>query len=94
MKPKVSVTKVIPYPCIELLSESCDVTVRSGEGAIAREELLGAIGDKDGLLCILSDRIDGEILDASKNIKVINTYSVGFDHMDVTEATRREIFRW
>jgi hypothetical protein len=54
MKPKVFVTKVIPYPGIELLSESSDVTVPSGEGAIAREKLLGAIGDKDGLCPVLS----------------------------------------
>jgi len=50
------------------------------------------IHDKDGLLCMVTDRIDRDIMDAAPNLKVISTYSVGFEHIDIEEATQRGIY--
>ncbi len=92
MRPKVFVTRRIPSPGIEMLMDTCDVTVYEGTQGIDRGELLRSIRDKDGLVCIPQDRIDKEVLDAAPTLKAISTYSVGYEHIDVEEATRRGIY--
>lgn len=92
MKPKVYVTREIPSPGIEILQKYCEVEVHKGKLPPSREELLRKVSDKDGLLCLLTDRIDGEVMDAGKNLVVISTYSVGYDHIDIEEATKRGIY--
>lgn len=57
-----------------------------------RDELLRKIGDKNALLCMLTDRIDSEILDkAGKKLQIVATMSVGYDHLDVQEIKKRHI---
>ncbi|OPY77933.1 MAG: putative 2-hydroxyacid dehydrogenase [Syntrophorhabdus sp. PtaU1.Bin153] len=92
MRPKVYITRRIPEPGISLIEESCDVTLHPYDEPPAHEEIVNRIRDKDALLCLLSDRIDKEIIDAGTNLKVISTFSVGFEHIDVAEATRRGIY--
>jgi glyoxylate reductase len=92
VRPKVFVTRRIPSPGIEMLMDTCDVTVYEGTQGIDRGELLRSVTDKDGLVCIPQDRIDKEVLDAAPTLKAISTYSVGYEHIDVEEATRRGIY--
>jgi len=91
-RPKVFMTRRIPSPGVELIIQWCDVVVREGDELLGREELIRQVADKDGLVCIPSDRIDGCVLGAALKLKVISTFSVGYDHLDVAEATRRGIF--
>lgn len=92
VRPKIYVTRRIPQLGLNLLTKSCEVTVHQGEEPPSREELLRNIRGKDGLLCMLSDRIDSEIMDASPRLKVISSFSVGVDHIAISEATRRGIY--
>ncbi|MEM2897270.1 MAG: glyoxylate reductase [Candidatus Bathyarchaeia archaeon] len=92
MKPKVFVTRKIPSPGIELLKESCEVDVFPHERPPFKNEILEKIKDKDAILCLLTDRIDKEVLDSSQNLKIVSSFSVGVDHIDVEEATRRGIY--
>ncbi len=58
----------------------------------SREELLKRVRGVDGLLCLLTDRIDGEVMDeAGGQLKVISNHAVGFDNIDVPAATARGI---
>uniref|UniRef100_A0A7C3WK83 Glyoxylate reductase n=1 Tax=Thermofilum pendens TaxID=2269 RepID=A0A7C3WK83_THEPE len=92
-RPRVYVTRIIPEPGLSILKEYCDVEVHpSKEWPPSRQELLEKVKDKDGLLCLLTDKIDKEVFDAAPNLKVVSTYSVGFDHIDVAEATRRGVY--
>ena len=91
-RPKVFVTRRIPSPGIELISQWCDVVVHDGDELLSQEELIRQVADKDGLVCIPSNRIDAAVLDAALRLKVISTFSVGYDHLDVAEATRRGVF--
>jgi glyoxylate reductase len=75
-----------------MLTDACDVTVYGGTQGIDRGELLRSIREKDGLVCIPQDRIDKEVLDAAPTLKAISAYSVGYEHIDVEEATRRGIY--
>ncbi len=91
-RPKVFVTRRIPSPGIELLSETCDVTVHEEAHAVDREELLRRIKDKDGLVCVPGDPIDREIIGGAPSLRAISTFSVGYEHIDVAEATKRGIY--
>ena len=61
----------------------------SGEGAIPRDELLARVGDKDALISAITDRIDGEIIDAGARLKIVANVAVGYDNVDVAAARTR-----
>lgn len=90
-RPKVYVTRLIPREGIDLLKEHCDVEVNSDDRPLTRGELLTNIRGKDGILCLLTDRIDGEVYDTAADAKGFANYAVGFDNIDVQEASRRKI---
>ncbi|KPJ56257.1 MAG: glyoxylate reductase [Planctomycetes bacterium DG_58] len=88
----VYVTRRIPEDGIELLRRRCDaVEVNPKEGPHTREELLSAVRGRDGVLCQLGDRIDAGLMDAATDCKVFSNYAVGYDNIDVVEATRHGI---
>ncbi|XP_050298790.1 glyoxylate reductase/hydroxypyruvate reductase [Anthonomus grandis grandis] len=90
--PKVYVTSQINPEAMELLEQFCDVSYWRGNDPVPREELLQKVNQVSGLFCMLTDKIDSELLDrAGKNLKVIATMSVGYDHMDVAEIKKRNI---
>lgn len=62
-----------------------------GPDPVPRETLLSNIANKKGLCCLLTDRIDQEVLDAGTDLKVISTMSVGFDHLDLPAIRAKNI---
>ena len=91
MKPHVLVTRRIPPVGLAMLAEVADVDLYRGEGAIPRAELLARVRDKDAILSLLTDRIDADVMDAAPGLRVIANHAVGYDNIDVAEATRRGI---
>jgi len=92
MKPKVYITRKIPEPGIRLIGEYCIITLHKKETPPTREEIIKNIAGKDALLCLLTERIDREVLEAGPDLKVISTYSAGFEHIDVAAATEKGIY--
>ena len=91
-KPKVFVTRVILDQGMNLISGLCNADVWPGELPPSREEILERARGVDGLLCLLTDRIDGEIMDAAgPQLKVISNHAVGVDNIAVSDATVRRI---
>jgi len=91
-KPKVFVTRIIRDKGLELVKEACQADVWPEELPSSREVLLERVRGVDGLLCLLTDRIDGAVMDAAgSGLKVISNHAVGFDNIDVTAATERGI---
>ncbi|MEA3558772.1 MAG: D-glycerate dehydrogenase [Candidatus Thermoplasmatota archaeon] len=88
---KVLITRRIPEVGIDILSEFAELDIWKEEKAMPREELLRRIEGKDALLCLLSDRIDAEAMDRGRDLKVIANYAVGYDNIDIDEATKRGI---
>uniref|UniRef100_A0A8C6Z9T7 Glyoxylate reductase/hydroxypyruvate reductase n=1 Tax=Nothoprocta perdicaria TaxID=30464 RepID=A0A8C6Z9T7_NOTPE len=88
---EVFVTRRIPPAGLRTLSEAggCAVRLWDSEEPVPRAELLAAVAGKQGLLCLLSDRVDRELLEAAGALKVISTMSVGFDHLDLHEIKKR-----
>jgi glyoxylate reductase len=88
----VYVTRRLPGPALEMLSEY-DVTLHKKHAPPTRKEILKSVVGKDAILCMLSDKMDREVMDAAgPQLKIISSYSTGFEHIDVAEATRRGIY--
>jgi len=91
-RPKVYVTRKLPSPGLEIVSEVCDVVLHEDDQPPSREEIIRNIVDKDGILCLLTDKMDSVVMDAAPKLKVISSVSVGYDHIDVAAATKRGIY--
>jgi len=88
---KVFVTRRIPQVGLDLLQKECKVKVNPHERVLTRQELIDGVKEADGLLCLLTDTIDKEVMDANPKLKIISNYAVGYNNIDVEEATRRGI---
>lgn len=92
VKPKVFVTRIIPDKGFDLVKEACEVDLWTEELPPPYEVLLERVRGVDGLLCLLTDRIDGQLMDtAGPQLKVISNHAVGFDNIDIPAATARKI---
>ena len=91
-KPKVFVTRVIPDKGLDLIRDFCDLDLWTEELPPSREDLLRRARGVYGILALLTDRIDGEVMDeAGAQLKVISNHAVGFDNIEVDAATARRI---
>jgi len=91
-KPIVAVTRIIPETGLAMLRDRCELRVWQDELPPSNAELCVLAEGAAGILCLLSDRIDGSVMDAAGfNIKVISNYAVGYDNIDLTAARRRNI---
>jgi len=90
---KIFVTRKIPGDSLEKLSSSVnEVTISDLGRPLTNEELIKGVKGVDALLCLLTDKIDGDVMDASgPQLKIISNYAVGFDNVDVVEAKKRGI---
>jgi glyoxylate reductase len=90
---KIFITRLIPDLGLALVKEhfpAADIWL--ADLPPTREQLLEKVRGVDGLLCMLTERIDAELMDAAgPQLKVISSMSVGVDHIDIAEATRRGI---
>jgi len=91
MKPRVYVTRLIPEAALKKLADNCDYRIWEGELPVPRDVLLQEVPPVDALLSLLTDKIDGAVMNAASKLRVISNMAVGFDNVDVPEATKRKI---
>ena len=91
-RPKVFVSRVIPEEGLAPVREACDATIWPDELPPPRADLLRSIEGCDGVLTLLTDKVDDEFLDrAGPQLKVVSNFAVGFDNIDVEACTKRGI---
>jgi lactate dehydrogenase-like 2-hydroxyacid dehydrogenase len=91
-RPKVFVARLIPDEGIAAISAACDARVWEEELPPPRAALLAAVGGCDGVVTLLTDKVDDEFLDAAgSQLKVVSNYAVGFDNVDVAACTARGV---
>lgn len=90
-KPKVLLTRLLPQPGINLLKKYFELKINPEDNIMSKEKIIEKIKDKHGLICLLTDKIDAEIMDAGRKLKTIANYAVGFNNIDIDEATKRNI---
>lgn len=88
-KPKILVTDSAVW--VPKLYEIGDVYQNPDEGQMSRDKLLEHVQDAEAIFCLLRDKIDKQLLDHAKNLKMIGTMSVGYEHIDVKECKARGI---
>jgi glyoxylate reductase len=90
--PRVFVARLIPEEGLGPIREAAEADVWTGDEPPSRAELLYRVEGVDGLLALLTDHVDDELLDrAGAQLKVVSNYAVGFDNVDVAACTRRGI---
>ena len=91
-RPRVFVSRRIPDDALNRIRAATDADVWPDELPPPREELLRRVHGMDGVLALLTDRVDAEFFErAGPQLKVVSNYAVGFDNIVVPEATRRGI---
>jgi glyoxylate reductase len=91
-KPSVYVTRMIPEVCIDELRKHFDVDVNSEDRALSYDELKQKVRGKNAIVSLLTDTIDGGLLDAAgPQCKIVANYAVGFNNFDLKAATERNV---
>ena len=90
-KPKVLATRPLFPAAQEILDAACEAEYWTKPERISREELLSRIKDKEGLVCLLTEKVNLELLNAAPKLRIAANVAVGFDNIDVTACTRRGV---
>lgn len=90
-RPLVAVTRAIPESGLDLLREHVDIRLWDKDTPPNAEELDSLLEGVDGMLALLSERIDGELLDRHPNVRFVSNFAVGFDNIDVAACTQRGV---
>src|SRR5438105_2873676 len=90
-KAKVFVTRLLPEAGLQRIREFCAAEIWTEQLPPPAEVLRHKIADCDGLVSLLTDRIDAALMDLAPRLKVVSNFAVGFNNVDVAEATARGI---
>jgi glyoxylate reductase len=91
-RPPVLLTRRIPSAAFRRLEAACDVDLHDGPAPLERDELKRRVAGKQGLICLLTDRIDGGVVDAGlPALKIVANIAVGYDNIDVPAVTSRGV---
>lgn len=90
-KGKVFATHPLFDEARAILDASCDVEYWTEPQRPSREELLRRVKDKEGLVCLLTERIGEELLSAAPKLRIVANVAVGYDNLDVPACTRRGV---
>lgn len=90
-KPKVFATHRLFDPARKILAENCDVEYWEQPGRPTREEVLRRVENKEGLICLLTEKVNDELLEAAPKLKIAANVAVGFDNIDVAACTKRGV---
>jgi glyoxylate reductase len=91
MKRKIFLTRTLHDFALKELKKKFEVDIHSGKIPIPQNTLKSKIKNLDGLICFPYDKINKEILQSAKKLKVISTFSVGYDHIDLDFAKENKI---
>ncbi len=88
---KIFVTRKIPEEGLKILRKNHEIEVNSRDRVLSKKEIINVIKGKDGLLCLLTDQIDKEVIESGKKLKMISNYAVGYNNIDVKTAAKHKI---
>ncbi len=91
-RPRVFVARRIPEAGLASIRDTCEALVWEDELPPSRADLLAGVAGRDGILTLLTDRVDSELLDvAGPRLRVVSNYAVGYDNVDVAACTARGV---
>lgn len=90
-QPTIFLTRQLPPESMAILRENSILKMNDEDRVLQKQEIIDAVADVDGLLCLLTDTIDDQVLAANPRLKVVANFAVGFNNIDVEAATKRKI---
>jgi glyoxylate reductase len=90
-KPRVYATHSLFEAAREILKKSCEVEYWAKAGRPQREEVLRRVKDKEGLVCLLTEKVNEELLGAAPKLRIATNVAVGFDNIDLAACTKRGV---
>ena len=90
-KPKVFATHGLFDVAHQILQKSCDVQYWTKPGRPPREEVLQQVKEKEGLICLLTEKVNEDLLREAPNLRIAANVAVGFDNIDVAACTKRGV---
>jgi glyoxylate reductase len=90
-KPRILLTHSLFEPAIAFLAPHFEMDVWQESSSMPRDELLRRVGDKDALICLLSNKVNEELLARAPKLRIAATVSVGYDNIDVPACTRHSV---
>src|SRR5262245_29160698 len=91
VKAKVFVSRVIPESALRRIREACDAEIWPDSLPPPYAVLRQKVAACEGLVSLLTDKIDASLLDAAPRLKVVSNFAVGFNNIDVPAATARGV---
>ena len=90
-RPSILISRALPDPAVEAARARADVDLHTGDRPLTRAELVARLQGRGGLVCQITDTVDGEVLAAAPALRVVSNVAVGFNNVDVAAATRRGV---
>src|SRR5271154_1116096 len=90
-KPKVLATRPLFPAARTILDATCDVEYFASAETASRHNLLRRMKDKEGLVCLLTDTVNEELLRNAPKLRIVSNVAVGFDNIDVPACTKRGV---
>jgi len=90
-KPKVYSTHQLFEPARNILDANCDMQYWTDSDRPSRDEVLRRVRDKDGLICLLTEKVNEEFLRAAPKLRIASNVAVGYDNIDVDACTKRGV---
>jgi len=90
-RPRLFLTRRLPQTVMDFLESHFHLVCNPSNRVLSKEEIIAGAKGCQALLCLLTDTIDAEVIDALPDLQVISNYAVGFDNIDLKAATRRNI---
>ena len=91
MRSQIFITRQLPVPVLQRVGEVCDYRLGTDRGVLDRAALLAGVRAAEGLICLLTDKIDREVINAGAKLRVIANVAVGYNNIDVAAARERGI---
>jgi glyoxylate reductase len=91
VRSRVLLTRRVPSSVLTRLEAAADVDLFEGRSAMPRDELLARVTDTQALICLLTDRVDAEVLDAAPGLRIVANIAVGYNNIDVAACRARGV---
>ena len=90
-RPAVLITRRIPASVVARLEQACEVDLYDGTGGMSRNNLHARLAGKQALMCLLTDLVDADVMDAAPGLRIVANIAVGYDNIDCAAARSRGI---
>jgi glyoxylate reductase len=90
-KARVFATRPLFPAAQQILNANCDMEYWTPAERISKEELMRRVKDKDGLVCLLTEKVNDELLRAAPKLRIAANVAVGFDNIDLPACTKRKV---